>query len=197
MEVSEIGRQDFKLSQNMMLDFIRDTSDVKLIGSYSYMLNCMYSFSLKILVDKGVKYTEDNTEYTNKDRKKSPDKYSQCEVIGHYLLYKGVQFDRDELSRMIAIRNRLVHEPRFIKSMKIYDSIIYPNYQEMLKISNVFYGSDICGDYLRAITKFCVKKEPKGYVKNPDELPDVINSGLDKTNSKPDLMEQLMNQNKK
>lgn len=196
MELQKVGRQDFKLSQNMMLDFIEDSSDIKLIGSYSYMLNCMYSFSLKILIDKGVSYTEDNTKYSNEDRKKFPKKYSQCEVIGHYLLYRNIQFNRDDISNIIIMRNRLVHEPRFIKYLKSATVACFPNYQEMLKLSNVFYGSDICGDYLRAITKFYIKEEPKGYVKNPDELPDVINSGLDKTNSEPDLMEQLMNQNK-
>lgn len=196
MGLPEVGRQDFNTSTNMLRDFIGDSSDIKLIGSYSYMLNCMYTFSLKILVDKGVAYTKDNTKYSNEDKKKSPDKYSQCEVIGHYLLYKNVQFDRDSLQNFIYVRNRLVHEPRFIKRIKSWSIGNFPNYQEVLKISNVFYGSDICGDYLRAITKFCIGKEPKGYVKNPDELPDTITSGLNKTQPCQDLMEQLMNQNK-
>ena len=66
----------------------------------------------------------------------------------------------------------------------------------MLRISNLFYRSNVCGDYIRAVTQFCIGKNPEGYIVNPDELPDVINSGLDKTNSEPGLMEQLMNQNK-
>lgn len=196
MELPEVGRQDFNTSAKMMNDFINLTSDMDLIGSYVYVLNCIYSYSLKILINKNVEYS-DNTEYTgsSKDRE-NKDKYSQCGVISSYLLYKGIMFNRDSLYKFILIRNRLVHEPRFIKDIKKETLSTFPNYQEMLKISNVFYGSDICGDYLKAITQFCIGQDPDGYMKNPDELPDVINSGLDKTNSKPDLMEQLMNQNK-
>lgn len=197
MGLPEVGRQDFSISAKMMSDFINIASDMNLIGSYVYSLNCIYSYSLKMLINKNVVYS-DNTVYTgsSKDRE-NKEKYSQCEVISSYLLYKGIMFNRDSLYKFILIRNRLVHEPRFLKDIKKETLSTFPNYQEMLKLSNIFYGSDICGDYLKAITQFCIGQDPDGYVKNPDELPDVINSGLDKTNSELGLMEQLMNQNKK
>lgn len=197
MELSEVGRQDFRLSNTMMLEFINKPCDSILIGSYSYMLNCMYAYSLKILVDHEVPYRTGDTFYSGTFMDMlDKTKYSQCEVIANYLLYKDIIFNRDSLRLMITLRNRLVHEPRFIKIIKSAKIGLFPNYQEILKISNVFYGTDICGDYLKAITQFCIGQDPDGYVKNPDELPDTINSGLDKTNSEPDLMEQLMNQNK-
>ena len=206
MELPKVSKEDLSVSQTLMEEFNNNPSKMSLLGSYPYVVNCLYSYSWKLLVIDKVKVYDGSDIYQYPKTKRYNDSkvYSQCELINAFLVHKGVNVKHSNLSAFILIRNKIVHEPKFINSLDKITEEDFPDIEDLETISKLYYGSDICVRYIKAIQKFCadtkeLKRQNKKKNKdsrNTDELPDVINSGLGKTQPCPDLMEQLMNQNK-
>lgn len=160
MKVSKVTYKEINESTKLLKKFIDYPDNSSLISAYIYMVELLYNYMKNDLLVTSKKY----------DKNDSGDerRYYKYNLFNNYLTTHDISIRDSSLNNLLTIRNRLVHETDFIFNIRKSDIGEMPDYISMLTLSTHIYDSNICAEFLIALTNFTIGVNPDGYVEESD-----------------------------
>ena len=135
------------------------TSDIDYFyAGYVQMINIMYN--------RCVTWLTYNVSGFAKSSQSDETVLQQCKVFSKFISQHGITIDDIDIKRLIALRNKLVHETNAILNVKDNVAINYSSYMLIDFLSNEIYKDDACTKFLQHACNTYNKTNLKGTPKS-------------------------------